>query len=97
MELKKQCTWSKTQPRCYHFRNQTNQEVDLVLENRAGQIVGIEIKASSSVTHQDFKGLIALSETANHEFLQGIVIYTGNQVIPFGKNLWAIPIGLLYK
>lgn len=95
MELKKQCTWSKTQPRCYHFRNQLNQEVDFVLENRVGQIIGIEIKASTSVNYQDFKGLIALSETANHDFLQGIVIYTGEKIIPFGKNLWAIPLSIL--
>lgn len=96
VELKKQCSWSQTQPRCYHFRNQTNQEVDLVLESRSGKIVGIEIKASATVNMQDFKGLMTLSETAGQQFFQGIIIYTGEKLIPFGEKFWAVPIDCLF-
>jgi predicted AAA+ superfamily ATPase len=36
MELIKQAGWSTRAPRLYHFRTQTGQEVDLVLETAGG-------------------------------------------------------------
>ncbi len=46
----------------YHYRTQAAAEVDLVVENRAGQIVGIEVKASETISSADWKGLDILGE-----------------------------------
>jgi uncharacterized protein len=96
IELKKQATWSRVQPQIFHFRTQTGQEVDVALENAAGKVVGIETKASKTVNARDFKGLDAMSESLGDRFHRGIVLYTGNEVIPFGKKLHALPVSALW-
>ncbi|MBV9468971.1 MAG: DUF4143 domain-containing protein, partial [Abitibacteriaceae bacterium] len=96
MEVKKHIAWSQVQPQLFHFRTQTGVEVDLVLENAAGEIVGLEVKASATVSAADFKGLRALMEARGERFVRGVVLYTGQQVIPFGERLHAVPISLLW-
>lgn len=96
-ELLKQITWSKTKPSLYHFRTAEGKEVDIILENRAGQLVGIEIKSASKVTQDDFKGLKFLQEKSPNKFLKGIVLYGGTEVVPFGNNLFALPINSLWQ
>ena len=90
-ELRKQSTWSEKQIRLYHFRTTSGAEVDIVLEDSRGNVVGIEIKNSGTVRAHDFKGLEALAEDAGEQFIRGIVFYTGDAVVPFGKNLFALP------
>ena len=68
-----------------------------MLENLAGEIVGIEVKASSTVKSSDFKGLNYLSELLGDRFLRGIVLYTGDQPVPFGSNLYALPVSTLWE
>jgi len=46
-ELFKQASWSETLPGIYYYRSAANKEVDFVLENRAGAIVGIEVKGGT--------------------------------------------------
>jgi predicted AAA+ superfamily ATPase len=97
MELQKQATWSRVQPQLFHFRTQTGQEVDIVLEDSAGQLVGVEVKAASTVSMQDFKGLRALAELAGRRFHRGVVLYTGSEPIPFGPRLHALPVSALWQ
>lgn len=96
-ELKKQATWSKTRPDIYHFRTTSGIEIDIILENRQGQIIGIEVKSAERVTADDFKGLKHLQEKTDKKLLKGIVFYCGSQVVPFGKDLWALPINCLWQ
>lgn len=97
MELRKQVAWSERQPQILHFRTQAGQEVDIVLEDRSGRLVGIEVKASATVGSGDFKGLRALSEIAGRRFHRGVVLYDGSHVLPFGPNLYAMPISALWR
>lgn len=97
MELKKQCGWNELRPSVFHFRTLRGEEVDIVLESRAGFIVGIEVKAASSVTESDFKNLKLLMKEARSKFVRGIILYSGSQVIPFADNLYAIPISELWN
>jgi predicted AAA+ superfamily ATPase len=96
MELKKAATWSITKPAFYHFRTSDGKEVDIILENRAGQIIAIEIKASNTVNAHDFKGIKFLQEKVPHRLIKGIVLYSGSQMVPFGNNLYAVPIPYLW-
>lgn len=74
MELRKQHACSETKAHLSHFRTQTGQEVDLVLEEKAGRIVGIEVKANATVSAQDFKGLRTLAEVVGKRFRRGVVL-----------------------
>jgi hypothetical protein len=97
MELRKQVTWSQTRPQLFHFRTQTGYEVDVVLEDGAGRLVGIEIKASATVSAQDFKGLRTLAEAVGQRFRRGVVLYTGAEPLPFGPRLHAMPVQALWR
>jgi uncharacterized protein len=97
MELIKQAGWSHRRPRLFHFRQATGQEVDLVLEDSAGEIVGVEVKASSRVSGTDFRGLRALAEAAEPRFRRGIVLYTGATPVAFGRDLHALPLSTLWQ
>ncbi|MGH7165038.1 MAG: ATP-binding protein [Nitrospiraceae bacterium] len=96
MELRKQLAWSGTQAHMCHFCTQTGQEVDLVLEEKAGRVVGIEVKAGATVSAQDFRGLRYLAEAVGKRFRRGVVLYTGLTAIPFGTHLHALPVGALW-
>lgn len=97
MEIEKQIGWSKTSPAMYHFRSHAGEEVDLVLEQRSGTVVGIEVKSAATVTASDFKGLRSLSDATGAKFHRGIVLYTGRDVVPFGKKLFAVPVESLWQ
>ncbi len=97
MELSKQVGWSATAPALHHFRTHEGDEVDFVLEQRSGALVGIEVKSAATVTGADFKGLHALAQAAGRRFRRGIVLYTGTEVVPFGPRLFAVPIDTLWR
>ena len=97
MELMKQSAWSRTQPRLFHFRTHTGQEVDIILEDAAGRVVGVEVKAAATVRARDFKGLRALAEATGERFRRGVILYTGRDSVPFDNNLHALPVNFLWK
>jgi len=96
-ELLKQRCWSQVRTQLYHFRQYTGEEVDFVLEAPgAHKLVGIEVKAAASVQSSDFKGLRAFAEATGKSFHRGILLYTGQEIVPFGKNLHAVPVRSLW-
>lgn len=95
MELIKHLGWSETRAMLYHFRERTGKEVDLILENAAGQVVGIEVKASGSVSKNDFVHLRFLREQLGARFLRGVVLYAGTESVAFDERLEAVPLGIL--
>jgi uncharacterized protein len=97
LELKKQSSWSKIKPQIYYLRTSDGEtEVDFILEARNGRKIGIEVKAASSLNPKDWKHLVSLQEKVSDVILC-IVFYTGEQVIPLGKNIWAIPINQMWR
>jgi predicted AAA+ superfamily ATPase len=96
-ELSRQLTWSDTLADLYHYRDQNKIEVDIVLEDRIGTVVGIEVKAASTVKTEDFRGLRYLNEKVGNDFLAGIVLYTGTETLPFGEKLRAVPVSALWE
>jgi predicted AAA+ superfamily ATPase len=96
MELARQLTWSDERAELSHYRTRDKIEVDAILENRRGEVVGIEVKAASTVRAEDFRGLRHLAERLDEEFVVGIVLYTGDQTLSFGPKLRAMPISALW-
>lgn len=97
MELARQLTWSRQRAELFHYRTKDKVEVDAVLENRQGSVVGIEVKASSTVSPGDFRGLRHLAERIGGDFIAGVVLYTGTQTLPFGSRMRAIPVSALWE
>ena len=98
MEIIKQLSWSDLYLKPYHFSMHKGSEVDLVLEDRAGGLFGIEIKSAATLQDSDFNGLRRLSELAGDKFKRGIVLYTGEQYLGgFGDNLQAVPISTVWS
>lgn len=96
-ELKKYLGWSETSAEIFHFRTSTDREVDVILENRAGEIVAVEVKSSSTIGKNDFKNLQILADSLPRKFKRGFIFYTGNQFLAFGKNLFILPISALWR
>ncbi|MDP1830504.1 MAG: ATP-binding protein [Geothrix sp.] len=96
MELTKLVAWSQARPSLYHMRTSAGLEVDIVLENRRRELVGVEVKAGLSLSEADFKGLRALQAAVSDRLRCGVVLYGGREILPFGKGLWALPIQALW-
>jgi uncharacterized protein len=97
MEIARQLTWSGQRAELFHYRTKDKVEVDIVLENRRGQVVAIDVKAASTVRGEDFRGIQHLADRLGDELVVGIVLYTGQQTLPFGPRFRAVPISALWE
>jgi len=97
MELVKQLPWSDTCPQLFHYRSQAGQEIDLLLEDARGKLVGIEIKARKTLDGRDFRALRDLEAELPERFHRGIVLYAGSETVSFGERLQAMPIEALWR
>ncbi len=96
-ELARQLTWSTELTDLYHYRDHNKIEVDAVLENRRRQVIGIEVKAASTVRTDDFTGLRRLADKLGGDFVAGFVLYTGTATLPFGPKFRALPISAIWQ
>lgn len=97
-ELLKETSYSKSSVNVYHFRDLRKKEVDIVLENRNGKMIGIEVKAKASIKKNDLKGMIELAKESKDNFDKGIIFYGGNEVKPIsvdGFLFYCLPLGIL--
>jgi len=79
-----------------YYRDADKVEVDVVIENAAGQLVCVEVKASATVKTSDFRGLRKLASLAGDQFKLGILLYDGDETLPVGDKLWAAPLATLW-
>jgi predicted AAA+ superfamily ATPase len=97
MELARQLTWSDERARLYHYRTKDKLEVDAVLETPDGRVVGVEVKAGATVRTEDLSGLRNLANLLGDRFVAGYVLYTGQQTLPFGEKIRALPVDALWR
>jgi predicted AAA+ superfamily ATPase len=96
-ELLKQASWAEERVRLFHFRDKDQAEVDFVLEDEAGRVVGVEVKAAATVGASDFRGLDRLSAATGRKFALGVVLYDGEEILPFGSRMAAAPMACLWS
>jgi len=96
MELARQLTWSDERVRLHHYRTRDQVEVDAILETADGRIVAVEVKAGATVRSEDLAGLRHLANRVGPRLVAGYVLYTGQQTLPFGDRLRALPIDALW-
>ena len=97
-ELLKHATWSEEDVNFYHYRDTDRHELDLVIERSDGKVLGIEVKASMTVKSEDFSGLANFVDYAKDRFLHGLLLYSGDKVLPFrvkGHTFHAVPMASL--
>jgi uncharacterized protein len=95
-ELRRHASWQEETVIFSHFRDKDKVEIDVVLES-GGRVAGVEVKAGATVTNDDFKGLRKLQDAVKNRFAAGVVLYDGGAVVPFGNNLYAVPISSLWE
>jgi len=95
-ELLAQASWLDDVAGAGHWRTRGRDEVDLVVERYDGMIAAFEIKASTRVRTDDFKGLRALRAHAGDDFLSGVVLYTGRHGYATDDGLYVAPIDRLW-
>ncbi len=96
-EVLKLITWSDKRVRISHFRTKEQDEVDLVLEDRRGRVIGIEVKASATVRPQDLRGLRQLQAAVGNKFVHGLVLHDHDRITPFDEKLHAAPVSMLWQ
>lgn len=96
-ELKKQASWVESPLNFSHYRDKDKVEVDIIIENNSGDYFAIEVKAAASISEHDFKGLRLFQAIAKERFKKGILLYDGYSILPFGKDLYAVPIYCLWS
>jgi hypothetical protein len=95
-EVMKQTTWSDESYTLSHYRDKDQDEVDILVEDESGAMVGIEIKASATVRASDFKGIRKVLNVCGDKLKLGVVLYDGTTTVPFGDRLFAAPISCLW-
>lgn len=96
-ELRRQASWRDEPIGFFHFRDKDGAEVDIVLERGARELVGVEVKASATVTVADFRGMRKLRESAGKRFAAGVVFYDGEITASFGDGFYAVPLRALWE
>lgn len=97
-ELQKHIDTTENKYLLYHYRDREKREIDFLIEGYHGDLLGIEVKASTTFNIADLKHLKWFKENvkpAKKNFV-GIVLYTGKHVSSFGNGMWAVPISCLY-
>lgn len=96
-QLRAEVAASSNDPRLYHLREeQGRREVDLLIETASGQLIGIQVKASATVTASDARHLAWLRDEVGDTFATGIVLHTGPHVFPVGDRIIAAPVSALW-
>lgn len=95
-ELLKHSTTAEDDYRLLYYRDLDKNEVDVVIENAAGQVVGVEVKAAATVRTSDLRGLKKLASVAGEQFKLGVLLYDGTEALPLGEKIWAMPLSSLW-
>lgn len=95
-EMLKLSSWAEGEYEIFTYRDRDKFEVDFVVEDRAGRVVGVEVKAAASVNRDDFAGLRKLATLAGRKFVGGVVLYDGIETLPMGDGLWTVPLSTLW-
>ncbi|HIJ94341.1 MAG TPA: ATP-binding protein [Desulfuromonadales bacterium] len=95
-ELRKHATTADGEYQLLYYRDHDQYEVDVVIEDAGGQLIGVEVKAAASIRQSDLRGLKRLASTTGDRFKMGVVLYDGEEIMPMGDRLCAAPISTLW-
>jgi predicted AAA+ superfamily ATPase len=80
------------------YRDYKGREIDFLIESDKGELLGVEVKAGSMVSKEDCRHMGWFRDNlAKDKPFTGVVLYTGDTVLPLGKDMYAVPIGALWN
>jgi predicted AAA+ superfamily ATPase len=97
MELARLLPHTAIAPVLRHWRGSHGEEVDIVLEDRGGRVIAIEVKAGATIGRGDMRWLGRFRALAGERFVAGLVLCTTRRTTPLGDRIWAVPIMALWK
>ncbi len=80
----------------YQYRDREKREIDFVVERDDGSMIGVEVKSGQSVAKGDFRHLEWFKNNLAKKPFKGIVLYTGEDTLSFGKDMLAVPMASLW-
>jgi uncharacterized protein len=96
-EILKQVGWSDEVITASHFRTESGDEVDLVLETWDGRVAGFEIKAGSRIKDVDLSGLRLLRDRLGDRFIGGFVLNLGELAYRKEDKIAIAPLSVLWS
>jgi hypothetical protein len=90
---------SRTSSCCgtYHLRERDGpREVDVVIETGAGDLVAVEVKATSAPSRDEARHLMWLRDLLGDRFRAGAVLHTGRHPFRLADRVLALPICTLW-
>jgi predicted AAA+ superfamily ATPase len=95
-ELLKQVAAGSRRVELLHYRDSRGAEVDWVLEDERGRVVGVEVKATASPSERDLRGLRSFAGLLGERFHRGILLHAGQTAARLGEGFWALPVDALW-
>ena len=86
-EFLKHAKYSWFPAEIYFYRTLDKKEIDFLIKYK-NEFIAVEVKAKETISDKDFKNIREIKNLVKY----GIVFYNGDKVLPFGKNLYAVPI-----
>lgn len=82
----------------YHYRDRQKREIDFIIKNRKiGHLVGVEVKAGSTVRPDSFKHLKWFKDNiAGDKPFSGIILYTGTHYVSYAHDMHLVPMSALW-
>ncbi|MCL4428730.1 MAG: ATP-binding protein [Deltaproteobacteria bacterium] len=93
-ELLKSVKYSMQNTKLFFYRTTDKKEIDFIIE-RNQKIIAAEVKLSQTITLSDFKHIIDLKKSSKN-FKAGFIFYSGENVLSFGIDLFALPVKILF-
>ena len=82
----------------FHYRDREKREIDFLVEREDRALLGIEVKAGSTIGRNDFRTLRWFKENiAGDREFTGVVLYSGELAGSMGDGLWAVPFGTIWE
>ena len=83
--------------RFYHWRDARGREIDILAES-GNDLVGIEVKASTSVSGRDFQHIdwFGTKGPGRTRTVTSIIFYLGPERLRFGERRYALPVSCLW-
>lgn len=93
-ELRKGLSYADRPMELFHYRTADCREIDFIIQ-RGDDLVALEVKAAHTISRRDFAHIDDLRNRLKG-LKHGIVLYQGDDLIPFGEN-YAVPLGCFCK
>jgi len=97
LELTKQQGWSTTPYELYHFRELDGLEVDLVVETEEGDLIAIEVKATTTPGSKHWGNLIKFRDRFPDRNITGVLLHAGDFASTLYGWLHVLPVPALWQ